>query len=1138
MVLSSQRWGQHINTGLRRDLYRILASNATTPHSEPLFPSVMCIGENSAPHAEHYLNAQLGALWENAVECVSHHGKGLKPSDNQKYSFSLAEYYYGKHRAKGQASKADMMFYASFDKPRIEFICNHDAIIHLTLKEGHYNTDFARATDSRVSAVHEHNHSFNNVQASFRVSFGITGLRGKDGKIGGGNHVIKLFTFDFQKARMISIESNEEIGKQAISFYLLHYLHFLSNAGHHVLFSLPDFDDDTLSISIDFSTMSNATVPVNEISGVSVEKVNAFLSTAWLKSAMLAASHQTSTDVKAALAEYRSTSSVHGSDVHFHVKLGAPRVKALCDQEVIMYFTIDDLYIYDGDDFTVEPRQSFQNWEIAVLINVVTTSEEEGNVTRCRLDFETGRYVRHYCTFPGLDEGNAEVVRVWTRVVEFFTTEYFDILESAQYNVVYHHDHRWPKPAPIPSIGGFGTGYGEGEIDIDIATVDASWDETTEVLDDGLGVSTGVITGDAGWKEISEKVDMDGFDQIMAISQGGIIAHFLTLWNNSRTSVEASLVKWAYDDYFEATFKPMTMRLLSNGRAIVWIHLQEGFLRTLRNWLPWSEGTKYSFEDWSLAFEVDIKMCDHAELHEMASWWYTKFEGSVAYKEHGTYSDRVLKHIYLDFRSAEFVHEFSSFEGLFQSYDKRPIDKVQAIVTYIKNHYFEQITSSGYHILNTIPVWKTGSTPPSYGLTSITYHVYCKHVLERHTWGAFSKADEPVIILLGMTGFRPLPSLTLKFSTNWIAQAIKGVSYGTVSLSKRVFMEERLLTLLARINALTTIVPLFAGVDNGAWRLELTTWAKHEIRKSRACNWVAVQGEGGLLKYKWEHRDEWNYEHEGSDHITNGRYTTSCITKNYLEIPTTFNKGALEIKLQGNATVTMGYKGVSGTWGTQASARWSTSLVIRSDAGGIRVDLVGSATPVFSQSESETKTAVVYTDPETLLKSQLPGTVELSEVINELKTFEGAWHTCYPGLSAYELTQPLFNAKGDLLFKLRPFGVVPRALAKPIPATVGTTTTATASGTASRRTTIIKTRPSLHSQHSRTSFLHKVKEIAHTVLVGEHAHPGPGNGHRNVNSKKKFKNGNADDVDSDISDEEEQGEFTQASEEPTPFAVI
>lgn len=64
----------------------------------------------------------------------------------------MAEYYYGKHRAKGHATKADMMFHASFGKPRIEFICNHDALIHLTLKEGHYNTEFAKA-DSHVTAA-------------------------------------------------------------------------------------------------------------------------------------------------------------------------------------------------------------------------------------------------------------------------------------------------------------------------------------------------------------------------------------------------------------------------------------------------------------------------------------------------------------------------------------------------------------------------------------------------------------------------------------------------------------------------------------------------------------------------------------------------------------------------------------------------------------------------------------------------------------------------------------------------------------------------------------------------------------------------------------------------------------------------
>lgn len=41
----------------------------------------MCVGENSAPHVAHYLNAQLTALYENSVECVKHHSDGRKPDD-------------------------------------------------------------------------------------------------------------------------------------------------------------------------------------------------------------------------------------------------------------------------------------------------------------------------------------------------------------------------------------------------------------------------------------------------------------------------------------------------------------------------------------------------------------------------------------------------------------------------------------------------------------------------------------------------------------------------------------------------------------------------------------------------------------------------------------------------------------------------------------------------------------------------------------------------------------------------------------------------------------------------------------------------------------------------------------------------
>lgn len=88
----------------------------------------------------------------------------------------------------------------------------------------------------------------------------------------------------------------------------------------------------------------------------------------------------------------------------------------------------------------------------------------------------------------------------------------------------------------------------------------------------------------------------------------------------------------------------------------------------------------------------------------------------------------------------------------------------------------------------------------------------------------------------------------------------------------------------------------------------------------------------GVLKYKWVHRDGWKYEHEGTTDITNGTYWVDCMyflslfgfgyrltcckghTKNYLEIPTTFKNGALEIKLTGDVKLGLGVKGATQSW--------------------------------------------------------------------------------------------------------------------------------------------------------------------------------------------------------------------------------
>lgn len=57
---------------------------------------------------------------------------------------------------------------------------------------------------------------------------------------------------------------------------------------------------------------------------------------------------------------------------------------------------------------------------------------------------------------------------------------------------------------------------------------------------------------------------------------------------------------------------------------------------------------QYDFEEWRLAFEVDLKMIAHDELEDVSSSWKSKFEESFAFKHHGSHKDRELRHIYLD----------------------------------------------------------------------------------------------------------------------------------------------------------------------------------------------------------------------------------------------------------------------------------------------------------------------------------------------------------------------------------------------------------------------------------------------------------------------------------------------------------
>jgi len=60
-------------------------------------------------------------------------------------------------------------------------------------------------------------------------------------------------------------------------------------------------------------------------------------------------------------------------------------------------------------------------------------------------------------------------------------------------------------------------------------------------------------------------------------------------------------------------------------------------------------------------------------------------------------------------------------------------------------------------------------------------------------------------------------------------------------------------------------------------------------------------------------------------------------------------------------------------------------------------------------------------DPEQLLRGVFPHTVNMESAHAEFSRFASVWQSCYPGPSAYTLCNPVFSAKGDLLFELQPY---------------------------------------------------------------------------------------------------------------------
>lgn len=147
-----------------------------------------------------------------------------------------------------------------------------------------------------------------------------------------------------------------------------------------------------------------------------------------------------------------------------------------------------------------------------------------------------------------------------------------------------------------------------------------------------------------------------------------------------------------------------------------------------------------------------------------------------------------------------------------------------------------------------------------------------------------------------------------------------------------------------------------------------------------------------------------------------------------------------------------------------SSAKWNTTLALQAESDGLKINVLTPPNPVFEKAKTEGEVvAAFYTSPETLLKANLPSTVDLGEIVGLFKTFEGFWGGIYPGTSAFTLAQPVFTKKGDIMFELRPHTQISASA----PAVARVTKHHASSSSATTRTTHSTVRPAVFSRPSR-----------------------------------------------------------------------
>ena len=207
------------------------------------------------------------------------------------------------------------------------------------------------------------------LRVTYRARFEKREIVGNDLSIGEYNSIIDLVilslrgmvlsisvedalieTSNSADAIVLSISPVLQTGREAVVRYLGQYLELLQDAGNHVLFSLPQFNQHVMPMEIDYSLASHPDEHLWQefIYDVSVDQINMYLSSLWLKSTMLAQGGIMKRDPDwrlQCLTEFVRKEAGRS----YRLRFGAPRVNILCSKEVVVYFDIDEVHFFNDE---------------------------------------------------------------------------------------------------------------------------------------------------------------------------------------------------------------------------------------------------------------------------------------------------------------------------------------------------------------------------------------------------------------------------------------------------------------------------------------------------------------------------------------------------------------------------------------------------------------------------------------------------------------------------------------------------------------------------------------------------------------------------------------------------------------------